>query len=83
MNAAGGSAEGCVRGLRASAGGRPDSAGIGRSRGRGRWRSLGGDALKHRPSSRVVCRLPSELPVAREESLRDGCWGGERGRQGV
>lgn len=30
--------------------------------------------LKLRPSSRVVWRLPSELPVARDESLWDWCW---------
>lgn len=39
----------------------------------GRAMGRGGDTLKLSPSSRVVCRLPSELPVAREESLWDGC----------
>lgn len=43
-----------------------------RGMGRSRWR--GEETLKLSPSSSVVCRLPSELPVAREESLWDGCW---------
>lgn len=47
--------------------------GMGQRRGMGRSRSRGGETLKLSPSSRVVCRLPSELPVAREESLWDGC----------
>ena len=33
--------------------------------------------LKLSPSSRVVCRLPSELAVAREEPLWEGCCGDE------
>lgn len=45
----------------------------GQRRGIGRSRSRGGETLKLSPSSRVVCRLPSELPVAREESLWDRC----------
>lgn len=32
----------------------------------------GGETLKLSPSSRVVWRLPSELPVASDESLWDG-----------
>lgn len=48
--------------------------GRGLRRGTGRSKSRGGETLKLRPSSRVVCRLPSELPVAREESLWDGCF---------
>lgn len=40
--------------------------------GKGNSRFCGGEMLKLRPSSRVVWRLPSELPVAREESLWDG-----------
>ena len=32
----------------------------------------GGEMLKLSPSSRVVWRLPSELPVARDESLWEG-----------
>lgn len=47
--------------------------GMGQRRGMGSSRSRGGETLKLSPSSRVVCRLPSELPVAREESLWDGC----------
>lgn len=47
--------------------------GRGQRSGMGRSRSRGGETLKLSPSSRVVCRLPSELPVAREESLWDGC----------
>lgn len=34
--------------------------------------NCGGETLKLSPSSRVVWRLPSELPVARDESLWDG-----------
>ncbi len=37
------------------------------------------DTMKLSPSSMVVGRLLSELPVAREESLWDGYWG-QRGR---
>lgn len=48
--------------------------GRGHRRGMVKSRSRGGETLKLSPSSRVVCRLPSELPVAREESLWDGCW---------
>lgn len=40
--------------------------------GKGNSRFCGGEMLKLSPSSRVVCRLPSELPVARDESLWDG-----------
>lgn len=40
--------------------------------GNGNSRFCGGETLKLSPSSRVVCKLPSELPVARDESLWDG-----------
>lgn len=35
----------------------------------GNSKFCGGETLKLSPSSRVVWRLPSELPVARDESL--------------
>lgn len=38
----------------------------------GNSRFCGGETLKLSPSSRVVWRLPSELPVASDESLWDG-----------
>lgn len=38
----------------------------------GNGKFCGGETLKLSPSSRVVWRLPSELPVARDESLWDG-----------
>lgn len=41
--------------------------------GIGRFKSWGGETMKLSPSSWAVCRLTSELPVAREESLWDGC----------
>lgn len=37
--------------------------------GVGNSKFCGGETLKLSPSSRVVWRLPSELPVARDESL--------------
>lgn len=37
-------------------------------------RFCGGETLKLSPSSKVVWRLPSELPVASDESLWDGHW---------
>lgn len=40
--------------------------------GKGNCRFCGGETLKLSPSSKVVCRLPSELPVASDESLWDG-----------
>lgn len=40
--------------------------------GKGNSKFCGGEMLKLSPSSRVVWRLPSELPVARDESLWDG-----------
>lgn len=40
--------------------------------GKGNSKFCGGETLKLSPSSRVVWRLPSELPVARDESLWDG-----------
>lgn len=40
--------------------------------GRGNSKFCGGETLKLSPSSRVVWRLPSELLVARDESLWDG-----------
>lgn len=41
----------------------------------GKSKFWGGDTLKLSPSSKVVWRLPSELPVARDESLWEGYWG--------
>lgn len=38
----------------------------------GKSKFCGGETLKLSPSSRVVWRLPSELPVASDESLWDG-----------
>lgn len=49
--------------------------------GSGNSRFCGGETLKLRPSSKVVWRLPSELPVASEESLWDGNW--KNGGSGV
>lgn len=40
--------------------------------GNGSSKFCGGEMLKLSPSSRVVWRLPSELPVARDESLWEG-----------
>lgn len=40
--------------------------------GKGNSKFCGGEMLKLSPSSNVVWRLPSELPVARDESLWDG-----------
>lgn len=48
--------------------------GTGQRWGVGRSRYRGEETLKLSPSSSVACRLPSELPVAKEESLWDGCW---------
>lgn len=44
------------------------------SAGKVNSRFCGGETLKLSPSSKVVWRLPSELPVASDESLWDGYW---------
>lgn len=49
------------------------TAGTGRRTGTGRCRCRGGHTPKPSPSSGAACRLPSELPVAKDESLCDGC----------
>lgn len=51
------------------------------SSGTVRSRFWGVDTVKLSPSSSVACRLPSELPVAREESLWDGCCRGREGKE--
>jgi len=48
------------------------TSGKGAVKGKGDSKFCGGEKLKLSPSSRVVWRLPSELPVVREESLWDG-----------
>lgn len=73
--------EGVGRGLRvwtgeemavlSSGSGRGHTSGKG-AIGKDNSKFCGGEMLKLRPSSRVVWRLPSELPVARDESLWDG-----------
>lgn len=47
---------------------RGHTSGIG-AVGKGSSKFCGGEMLKLSPSSRVVWRLPSELPVASDESL--------------
>lgn len=59
------SAVGCSLGCNAT-------AATGRRTGTGRSRCRGGHTPKPSPSSGAACRLPSELPVAKDESLCDG-----------
>lgn len=48
--------------------------GRGQKRDSGRSRFWSGEMPELSPSSTVLCRLPSELPVARDESLWNRCW---------